>query len=252
MARIAADPVGLVQRRASRAAPDRRSSSLRRRPSRRSRSSTAPRRPSKVVNTGVPSATASRFMVPPAEITRSANAIRLWASIACSGTMQAAHRLDLAPLRRRCAAAPPSACPAAAPAPGRRAGSRSGGRARPSGGVRTTAIGSAGSRPSSPSTAPSGSKSGQVVLLLEPLVAAQLAARAVALQPLRRDRVGHHHRPRQAAVHVVLHRGPLVVERRGAGHRATAPPPPSRRWTRGRSPRRSAVAAPSGRAPCCG
>ena len=48
------------------------SSSLRSRPSRSRASSTAPSLPSKVVNTGVPNATASRFMVPPAEITRSA------------------------------------------------------------------------------------------------------------------------------------------------------------------------------------
>ena len=42
------------------------------RPSAISRSSTAPRRPSNVVHTGVPSATASRFIVPPAETTTSA------------------------------------------------------------------------------------------------------------------------------------------------------------------------------------
>ena len=48
------------------------SSSLRSRPSRSSASSTAPSLPSKVVNTGAPNATASRFIVPPAEITRSA------------------------------------------------------------------------------------------------------------------------------------------------------------------------------------
>ncbi len=41
-----------------------------------SRSSTAPSRPWKVVSTGVPRAAASRFIVPPAEITRSANAIK--------------------------------------------------------------------------------------------------------------------------------------------------------------------------------
>ena len=49
-------------------------------------SSTAPSLPANVVQTGVPSATASRFIVPPAETTRSASAIRLCASIACSGT----------------------------------------------------------------------------------------------------------------------------------------------------------------------
>ena len=77
------------------------SSSFRRRPSRMSFSSTAPRRPSKVVKTGVPSATASRFMVPPAEITRSDSAIRLCASIARSGHDQAADRLYLLPLSGR-------------------------------------------------------------------------------------------------------------------------------------------------------
>ena len=55
------------------------------RPSAISPSSTAPIVPANVVHTGVPSATASRFIVPPAETTRSASAIRLWASIACSG-----------------------------------------------------------------------------------------------------------------------------------------------------------------------
>ena len=46
-------------------------------PSAISPSSTAPIVPAKVVHTGVPSATASRFIVPPAETTRSARAIRL-------------------------------------------------------------------------------------------------------------------------------------------------------------------------------
>ncbi len=44
-------------------------------------------RPLKIVYTGVPSATASRFIVPPALTTTSAQAIRLWASIARSGTI---------------------------------------------------------------------------------------------------------------------------------------------------------------------
>ena len=57
---------------------------------------------------------------------------------------------------------------------------------------------------------------GQVVLLLQALVRADLAPCAVALQPRRRDRVGHHDRTRQAAVDVVLHRRPLVVEHRRA------------------------------------
>ena len=57
---------------------------------------------------------------------------------------------------------------------------------------------------------------GQVVLLLQPGVAAQLAARPVAVEALGRDRVGHHDGARQPAVHVVLGHGELVVERRGA------------------------------------
>ena len=62
------------------------SRSSRKRPSAISPSSTAPIRPANVVQTGVPSATASRFIVPPAETTRSASATRLCASTACSGT----------------------------------------------------------------------------------------------------------------------------------------------------------------------
>jgi hypothetical protein len=60
--------------------------SMRSRPSAISRSSTAPSRPSNVVHTGVPSATASRFIVPPADTTTSASAISDCASIARSGT----------------------------------------------------------------------------------------------------------------------------------------------------------------------
>jgi hypothetical protein len=59
----------------------------RNRPSRISISSTPPIRPPYVVYTGTPSAAASRFIVPPAETTRSASAIRLWASTAWSGTI---------------------------------------------------------------------------------------------------------------------------------------------------------------------
>ena len=65
----------LARRRRARARPSSSSSAAprrRMRPSAISRSSTAPGRPSKVVYTGTPSATASRFIVPPAEITRSA------------------------------------------------------------------------------------------------------------------------------------------------------------------------------------
>ena len=51
--------------------------SIRSRPSAISCSSTAPGRPSKIDQTGVPSTAASRFMVPPAETSRSASATRL-------------------------------------------------------------------------------------------------------------------------------------------------------------------------------
>ena len=63
-----------------------------------------PIRPVKVVKTGVPSATASRFIVPPALTTRSAKAIRLWASIARSGTirLRGADRPRLGALAPRC------------------------------------------------------------------------------------------------------------------------------------------------------
>ena len=60
--------------------------SCRSRPAATRCSSTAPRRPANVVYTGVPRATASRFIVPPAETTRSAAATRLCASTACAGT----------------------------------------------------------------------------------------------------------------------------------------------------------------------
>src|SRR3954467_7619350 len=63
------------------------SDSGRSRPSRISASSTPPSRPPYVVYTGVPSATASRFMVPPADTTRSARAISDCASTARSVTI---------------------------------------------------------------------------------------------------------------------------------------------------------------------
>ena len=71
------------------------------RPSRMSRSSTPPRRPWKLVSTGVPSAAASRFMVPPAEITRSAKATSDWASI---GVRRQRQLLAARAVRARCSA----------------------------------------------------------------------------------------------------------------------------------------------------
>ena len=82
--------------------------------------------------------------------------------------------------------------------------------------MRTTTIGRARSSAELREHRGVGLEVRQVVLLLEALVGAQLAARAVALQALRRDRVGHDHRARQAAVDVVLDRRPLVVEHRRA------------------------------------
>ena len=58
---------------------------------------------------------------------------------------------------------------------------------------------------------------GEVVLLLQPRVGAHLATCAIAVEALGWDRLGHDHRPRQAAVDLVLHGCPLVVEHRGTG-----------------------------------
>jgi len=57
---------------------------------------------------------------------------------------------------------------------------------------------------------------GEVVLLLQALIRAQLACRAVAVEPLWRDRVGHDDGACEPAVDVVLDRRPLVVEHRRA------------------------------------
>ena len=57
------------------------------RPSAASALSTAPMRPAKVVKAGTPRAAASRFMVPPAEMTRSASRTRLGPSTGRSGTI---------------------------------------------------------------------------------------------------------------------------------------------------------------------
>ena len=147
-----------------------------RRPSAISRSSTAPSRPSNVVHTGVPSATASRFIVPPAEITRSAYAISDCASIARSGTMKP----PAAPARRAA-----RACAAA-----RRSGlARAAARApRANSGVLEAVVERHGRRrahdddrlrrvePQLAEHRRVGLEVRQVVLLLEPRVAAQLAA----------------------------------------------------------------------------
>ena len=82
--------------------------------------------------------------------------------------------------------------------------------------MRTTTIGRLGVEPQLREDRGVGLEVREVVLLLEPLVRAHLSASAITLQPLRRDRVGHHHRARQAAVDLVLHGGPLVVEHRRA------------------------------------
>ena len=65
------------------------------RPCASSCSSTAPSRPSNVVQTGVPSATASLFMVPPAETTRSESATRLGRVDGVLGDHEAARATEL-------------------------------------------------------------------------------------------------------------------------------------------------------------
>ena len=192
-------------------------SSLRSRPSRSSASSTAPSRPSKVVQTGVPSATASRFMVPPAEITRSASATRLGASIARSGTRKPRSRSSA-----RCAGVRGSTTAWTSAQAlehlreqrvleavverdlGRRAHHHD----------RLAAV-----EPELVEHGRVGLEVRQVVLLLEAGVAAQLAARRRSAY----SRSGgiasrHDHRPCQAAVDAVLRHRPLVVERRRGRH----------------------------------
>ena len=64
-----------------------------------------------------------------------------------------------------------------------------------------------------------GLEAGEVVLLLQPRVAAELGlVDAVAPQPLGRDRLRHDHPRRGAAAELVLEPGPLVVERGRAGN----------------------------------
>ena len=162
------------------------------------RSSTAPGRPSNVVHTGVPSATASRFMVPPALITRSASATSDWASMACSGTMKPS---SCGPLRGH--AREHHGLRAAQPL-------QDGGedvvleavverdrRRRAHDGDRL-----AGIEAQLGQHRRVGLEVGEVVLLLQPGVAAQLAPRAVAVQALGRDRLGHDDGLGQAAVDV--------------------------------------------------
>ena len=83
--------------------------------------------------------------------------------------------------------------------------------------MRTTTSVRAGSTSSSSSTVRSGSKSDEVVLLLEPRVLEELRwAHAEAGQALRRDRIGDDDPRRRAVAELVLERRVLVVERRRA------------------------------------
>ncbi|CAB5031295.1 unannotated protein [freshwater metagenome] len=59
-----------------------------------------------------------------------------------------------------------------------------------------------------------GLKVSEVVLLFQPRVAAQFAARPIAVKPLGRNRVGNNDGLREAAVDVVLDGRPFVVEHR--------------------------------------
>ncbi len=83
--------------------------------------------------------------------------------------------------------------------------------------MRTTTIGPRGVEGELHEHGGVGLEVGEVVLLLEALIRAHLAPGAVAVETLGGDRVGHDDGLGQAAVDVVLHRCPLVVEHRGAG-----------------------------------
>ena len=114
-------------------------------------------------------------------------------------------------------------CPRARPragarAPGRRGHSRNGGRATPPAVCARRTSGRVRSRPSSCEHGRVGLEVGEVVLLLEARVAAQLACGSVSVEPLGRYRLGYHNGPREAAVDAVLHGRPLVVEHRRAGY----------------------------------
>ena len=209
-----------------------------------------PRRaaPRTACETGVPSATASRFIVPPAETTRSARATRLCASIARSGTTTPPKRRDLRALLGRAREhhrlgllAQPLEHPREQRVLEAVVERHLGRRAHDGDGPRRI-------EPQLPEHGRVGLEVRQVVLLLQPRVAAQLPARAVGVEPLRRDRLGHHHGAREAAVHGVLDARPLVVEGRHARHAERARRHASRRWSRARARGRSArAAAPSAR-----
>ena len=157
--------------------------------------------------------------MPPAEITTSAWAISDWASIACGGDDEAGNRAQLGAL-------------------GRGAGQDDdlhsvarGGVAGAGEHVREQVVGEAVIQRHLRRRADDrdralrierqlgedrriGLEVGEVVLLLQTRIRANLAVRAVGLQALPRDRVGHDDRSRQAAVDVMLDRCPLVVEHR--------------------------------------
>ena len=179
--------------------------------------STAPIRPANVVKTGVPSATASRFIVPPAETTRSASATRLCASMACSGrTSEGSPRAAIA---SRCSA---------------RAREDDGldrlVRAEPAEHVGEQRAlvpvveGDVGRSPDDgdrpvvcqPEVCKDGGvrlEAREIVLLLQARVAAHFrGARAEPVEALLRDRVRHHDAPRRAAAEPMLYAREFVVE----------------------------------------
>ncbi len=189
--------------------------SRRKRPSAISASSTAPRRPSNVVQTGVPSATASRFIVPPAETTRSANAISDCASIARSGTMKPS---QLGALLGRAREHDGLLAPQAVEHRGEQrvleAVVERDGRRRAHDGDRPRRV-----EPELAEHRLVGLEVREVVLLLEARVAAQLGAAWRRTGARRSGGIasGTTTRLRQPAVDRVLDRRPLVVERGRAG-----------------------------------
>ena len=188
----------------------------------------------------MPSATASRFMVPPAEITRSAKAIRLCASTARSGTMKPAERLDLRALSGRAGQHHGLRVRAAVRARARRAGSRSGGRATPRAGCAPRTIGSRAVQAQLGEHRVVGLEVGQVVLLLQPLVA---GAPCPARRSGRGARAGSRRAPPPPAPggsSRCAGRWPTRSRTPWRWGSAAARRPPSRRWSRGPSPRRSA------------
>ena len=222
--RIALDRRARASARASRARASSAEVRTRSRPSFTRALSTAPSRPANVVYTGTPSATASRFIVPPAETTRSASATRLSASIACSGTTSGRETSseDVVALLggpRKDDGAHVFVATRAARERRRTAGFRAGGTATHRAACGRRRARARESSPSSSSTARSGSKPASVVLLLQARVAAHFRSRARRGRSSRSCGIasGTIDAPSRAAAEPVLHPRELVVERVGRG-----------------------------------